>query len=331
MEVASMLSAGYLQPGWSASASEAWATQRQSASASEARAARRQSASEDIKAGAAASKDEAALARGEQDVLRQEQELKARAGAGTEVHTIYHYALGPDGRRYISGASVTMRGEEDDIARATGGVAPQEIEAREDEAAQRVAGAEDKSGSRSPDGSSSGPASAGQDELSEEEEAKVRELQSIEREVVAHEAAHQAAAGRFGGPVSYSYTKGPDGKDYITGGEVPIRMEKGATPEETIRNMQQVQRAATAPADPSGQDRSVAAQAAAIAAQARSEMMAQRREDAQEGDGPVAKVAEGTPVRPGRQEEDDPAKKGVSSLMASVRALQIQDRMAPAA
>lgn len=330
MEVASMLSAGYLQPGWSASASEAWATQRQSASASEARAARRQSASEDIKAGAAASKDEAALARGEQDVLRQEQELKARAGAGTEVHTIYHYALGPDGRRYISGASVTMRGEEDDIARATGGVAPQEIEAREDEAAQKVSGAEEEAGPRSSDDAAKG-SGAGQDELSEEEEAKVRELQSIEREVVAHEAAHQAAAGRFGGPVSYSYTKGPDGKDYITGGEVPIRMEKGATPEETIRNMQQVQRAATAPADPSGQDRSVAAQAAAIAAQARSEMMAQRREDAQEGDGPVAKVAEGTPVRPGRQEEDDPAKKGVSSLMASVRALQIQDRMAPAA
>ena len=71
------------------------------------------------------------------------------------------------------------------------------------------------------------------------------------------------------GPVSFSYTRGPDGKNYITGGEVPISVSSGKTPQETISRMQQVIQAALAPADPSPQDRAVAAQAAALQQQAR--------------------------------------------------------------
>ncbi len=113
-------------------------------------------------------------------------------------------------------------------------------------------------------------------------------------------------------------------------------MKTGSTPEETLRNMQQVQRAALAPADPSGQDRKVAARAAAIAAKAQGEIASQRAEGNQDqGDERTAEVARGTPVRQGKQEKDDPSMKGVSSLIASIRENQIQaqikDQIRPAA
>jgi len=76
------------------------------------------------------------------------------------------------------------------------------------------------------------------------------------------------------GPVSYTYTRGPDGRSYVTGGEVPIEVSPGKTPQETISRMQQVIRAALAPADPSPQDRAVAAQASTQQQQARQEAAA---------------------------------------------------------
>jgi hypothetical protein len=99
-------------------------------------------------------------------------------------------------------------------------------------------------------------------------EDTIAELERTEREVVAHEAAHQAAAGRFGGPATYTYTTGPDGKKYITGGEVSISTPATSDPEEARRNAQQVMKAALAPGDPSGQDIAVAASAAQTAARA---------------------------------------------------------------
>ena len=66
---------------------------------------------------------------------------------------------------------------------------------------------------------------------------------------------------------------GRDGKQYATGGEVQISTsEVAGDAEATVRKMEQVQRAALAPADPSAQDRRVAAQAAAEAARARVEV-----------------------------------------------------------
>ena len=91
---------------------------------------------------------------------------------------------------------------------------------------------------------------------------QVAQLKAIEMKVKAHEAAHKAAGGSMTGPISYSYTRGPDGKSYVTGGEVPISVSPGKTPQETISKMQQVIQAALAPADPSPQDRAVAGQAA---------------------------------------------------------------------
>jgi hypothetical protein len=87
--------------------------------------------------------------------------------------------------------------------------------------------------------------------------------------VISHESAHKGAAGQFGGPVRYTYTTGPDGRRYITGGEVPIHTPATNDPEEALRNATQVMRAALAPGDPSGQDIAAAASAASIASEAR--------------------------------------------------------------
>ena len=101
----------------------------------------------------------------------------------------------------------------------------------------------------------------------------VHQLKQTEVKVKAHEAAHKAAGGNLASSASYSYTQGPDGRSYITGGEVQIDMSPGRTPQETISKMQQVIRAALAPADPSGQDRAVAAQAASQMAQAQQQKL----------------------------------------------------------
>lgn len=108
-------------------------------------------------------------------------------------------------------------------------------------------------------------------DLSESEVRQVRELEKIDREVRAHEAAHQAAGGALAGAASFGYTRGPDNRMYAVEGEVPIRMQKGNTPEETIANAMQVIAAAMAPADPSPQDYKVAANAMQMQNDARAE------------------------------------------------------------
>ena len=91
--------------------------------------------------------------------------------------------------------------------------------------------------------------------------------------------------------------------------------------------MQQVQRAANAPADPSGQDMRVAAKAAAMASKARAQL-SQDDED----EHPAA-VAKGTPIfEQTKQEEEqsDPNKNGVASILAAVKEYEVQGLM-PAA
>jgi hypothetical protein len=134
----------------------------------------------------------------------------------------------------------------------------------------------------------------------------VTRLKQRDIEVRNHEAAHMAAAGSFGGGASYSYVTGPDGNRYAVGGEVPVRMVGGRTPEEAIRNAAQVRAAALAPAEPSSQDRAVAAEASAMEADARAELAAQRSAEAAAADpSRRAKEAE-APQAPKRTQETSP-------------------------
>ncbi|MEH6651744.1 MAG: putative metalloprotease CJM1_0395 family protein [Motiliproteus sp.] len=95
------------------------------------------------------------------------------------------------------------------------------------------------------------------------EQAQVRQLAKVDRDVRDHEAAHAAAGGGLAGAPSYSYTKGPDGQLYATGGEVNTDTSASVDPSETAANARTVIEAALAPANPSTQDLRVAAQARA--------------------------------------------------------------------
>jgi len=69
----------------------------------------------------------------EQEILAEEQALKAKLGDSAQVHTVYHYTMGTDGKRYITGASVTMKGSEEDLNRVSGGLATEDMQSRQQE------------------------------------------------------------------------------------------------------------------------------------------------------------------------------------------------------
>jgi len=124
-----------------------------------------------------------------------------------------------------------------------------------------------------------GSAAAGTKKLNEEEQAMVVKLKSREAEVRAHEQAHLSASGGFArGGAAFSYQKGPDGQRYAVGGHVSIDASpvKG-DPSATLAKAAVVRAAALAPADPSGQDQSVAASATRMATNARAQLAEQAR------------------------------------------------------
>ena len=112
-----------------------------------------------------------------------------------------------------------------------------------------------------------------------QEQDVISQLAARDREVRAHEQAHAAVGGQYAGSPTYSFQRGPDGVRYAVGGEVSIDTGKAATPEETIRKAQVVRQAALAPAEPSPQDRRVAAEASQIQAEAVQELRTQQVEE----------------------------------------------------
>lgn len=106
----------------------------------------------------------------------------------------------------------------------------------------------------------------------------IRQLSQRDNVVRAHEQAHSSVGGQYAGSAQYSYQRGPDGVSYAVGGEVPIDVGAiSGNPQATLQKMQIVQRAALAPAEPSSQDRRVAALASQQANQARAEIVSESR------------------------------------------------------
>ena len=115
------------------------------------------------------------------------------------------------------------------------------------------------------------------------EQKMIQELQARDREVRAHEQAHVTVGGSLviSGP-SYTYQRGPDGRDYAIGGKVQLDVSEVANdPQASLQKSEQIRRAAMAPMDPSPQDMRVAASAGQMAARARLDIAVQRREEAQ--------------------------------------------------
>lgn len=122
------------------------------------------------------------------------------------------------------------------------------------------------------------------EQLSEEDNREVERLKARDREVRAHEMAHLAAAGGLAtSGARFTYEKGPDGVRYAVGGEVGIDTSSGRTPEETLQRARIIRAAALAPAEPSGQDRAVAAKATQMEAEARAELARDQGEEGKQG------------------------------------------------
>jgi hypothetical protein len=108
----------------------------------------------------------------------------------------------------------------------------------------------------------------------------IRELSQRDREVRSHEQAHQAVGGQYTGGMTLSYERGPDGRRYAVAGEVSIDISPvPGNPTATLAKAEQVRRAALAPAEPSAQDRSVAAAAMQLKTEAQIELRQVMREE----------------------------------------------------
>lgn len=148
--------------------------------------------------------------------------------------------------------NIVQKGQDSSGTGATGkaGSSSSDVGQGQDDAAERksVGGA--------------GASSSDQLDLSQEAKDLLEKLKSRDEEVRTHEQAHISAGGGLTGAASFTYEQGPDGNRYAVGGEVSIDMSAVANdPQSTIDKMRIVKRAALAPADPSSQDRSVAAAA----------------------------------------------------------------------
>lgn len=137
-------------------------------------------------------------------------------------------------------------------------------------------------GQESKPSSSQTPKGIDGQELTEEEQQKVKEMKERHEEVRVHENAHKSAGGQYAAAPTYTYETGPDGKRYITDGEVSIDIGEEKDPQATIEKMQIVKRAAMAPAEPSGQDRKVYQEANQKEAAARQELAEDKKEEAKE-------------------------------------------------
>ncbi len=123
------------------------------------------------------------------------------------------------------------------------------------------------------------------EELTAEQAQQIAQLKQIDRQVRAHEQAHISVGADLilSGP-SFTYTTGPDKQRYAVAGEVSIDTSPGRTPEETIPKAQHIRATALAPADPSPEDHSVAAQANRLEGEALQQLALQQRKAASETD-----------------------------------------------
>ncbi|GLS25070.1 putative metalloprotease CJM1_0395 family protein [Marinibactrum halimedae] len=160
-------------------------------------------------------------------------------------------------------------------------------------------------------------ANAAAEETREQQELQeIRELQARDQEVRNHEAAHVAVGGQYAGSPTFEYERGPDGVNYAVAGEVPIdTSEVPSDPEATMRKADQIIRAALAPAEPSSQDRRVAAQATQMRAQAQQDLAAMEREE-------QAQAAESSELR--REEAQARAEEG-RALQNAARSATVEN------
>ena len=118
-----------------------------------------------------------------------------------------------------------------------------------------------------------------EEEIAKQEQEISRELAERDREVRAHEQTHASIGGQYASAPSYTYERGPDGRMYAVSGEVKIDTSPIPNdPQATLEKAEIIQRAALSVAEPSSADRAAAADARAMAVEARAEMLQQEKE-----------------------------------------------------
>lgn len=146
------------------------------------------------------------------------------------------------------------------------------VQARDDENAENPEGSEEQKAQQQE--------SEQEQQVLEQEQQQIKELKARDTEVRIHEQAHASVGGKYAGSPSYEYQRGPDGTNYAVGGEVQIDVaEIPGDPQATIEKMQTVRAAALAPAEPSGADRSIAADATQKLVAAQAELAGPQNDD----------------------------------------------------
>lgn len=130
-------------------------------------------------------------------------------------------------------------------------------------------------------------------QLSDEEIAEVQTLTLQDLKVRNNEEAHVRVGGQYTSQPKYEFQTGPDNRKYAVSGHVEIDAAAIAgKPEDTIRKLRIVKRAALAPAEPSAEDLKVAAVASngiqqavgAIRERVAEDIRTQRAKSSQEAD-----------------------------------------------
>lgn len=120
--------------------------------------------------------------------------------------------------------------------------------------------AREQAGLASSDSNGSKAQSASSRQLNQAQQRQVDELRESDRKVRQHAEAHVAAgSGVIRSGPQYSYTYGPDGRQYATSGDVAFDTSREQKPEANIDKGQRLQTAALAPSQPTPEDYQVAA------------------------------------------------------------------------
>ncbi len=155
----------------------------------------------------------------------------------------------------------------------------------------------------------------------EQELQDIRELAARDREVRSHEQAHAAVGGKYAGSPVYEFVRGPDGVNYAVGGEVSIDTSPvPGDPEATIAKAQQIRRAANAPAEPSSQDRRVAAEASLMEAEARAALRQERVVESEQTREEKIERAEEKKAEDARKEKESEAQQAAEERAEQLRA-----------
>mgnify|MGYP002862147563 CR=1 FL=1 len=103
------------------------------------------------------------------------------------------------------------------------------------------------------------------EKISDEEQLALQKLKKRDQEVRTHEGQHMSnpELTAIGGP-NYTYTIGPDGKPYITGGNVTVSTGAIKDPDDAIRKARAMQNASLSVGEPSTQDLAAAGAASAM-------------------------------------------------------------------